>query len=691
MLRRLARLWPFALVTFLYLATSPYHQGLNNPNEMVRVYMTKALADEHSPVIDGVIARFGGVDDKAVRDGHLYSSKAPLQSYAGLLPYRLFWRGAHQDERRELTQLLRRTASVPVGLALAFALLVIARKRALALGAPERAGTAIGLSLALGSMLFPYAITFTGHIWAAATAGGAFVLAALAADDPALPARRRRLYTVLVGALAGLSPFAEYPSTLVAFPALLMVLVGRSGLRARITAALELGLGGALPFLFGLWMHQESWGSPFKTGYAFLENKAYQEVHKGGFFGVGAPKLEAFLGALFSPGTGLFFFSPILFVGLLALLVGLFRGSERVRALPRAAAWFGLLGAGLSFLFIAGHTGWRGGWTVGPRYIIAVTPLFGIFVVEALAYRRLRWLLGPLAVTSVVVTGAAAALYPHLSDVYTNPIVTFLWPTYQQGYTSYGLGQALGLAGKRANLVHLIPLGIAALYVGAAFGQRDGFGARLRALVFSLSMALLLLIGATRVKELDPAAAERENQRLWGFWEPARAKDPSPAEDHPLFTARGRIAGIEVHSVDKDGVERGCTPEGNGRCRYGPSDWHHLAAEELDFDGKRLPIAFMHPIGGGVVRATIPLVPSARRAIFDYGLADASVASGNASPVSLSLLQRDQVLAKVEAGRQRGLLHLPLSLTSTAPITLELRVDNEGARVFGFDLRVYGD
>ena len=45
--------------------------------------------------------------------------------------------------------------------------------------------------------------------------------------------------------------------------------------------------------------------------------------------------------------------------------------------------------------------------------------------------------------------------------------------------------------------------------------------------------------------------------------------------------------------------------------------------------------------------------------------------------------------AAVEAGRERGLAELPLTLSSTAPITLEIRVDNEGARVFGFDLVVY--
>lgn len=689
MLRRLARSWPYALVAFLYLATSPYHQGLNNPNEMVRVYMTKALAEEGTPIIDSVINRWGGVDDKAVRDGKMYSSKAPLQSYAGVPVYRWFWRASSEDERRAVTSLLRRGASVPVGLLLAFALIAVARRRALALGAPERSGTAIGLSLALGSMIFPYAITFTGHIWAAATAGGAFLIAALLPTTEA-GSRRARALAAGMGALAGLAPFAEYPSALIALPALLLGILAHPGWRARIETALLAGLGGALPFAFGLWMHAQSWGSPLKTGYAFLENKAYVEVHKGGFFGVGAPKLEAFGGALFSPGTGLFFFSPVLFVGLLALLLGLWRGREQIRSLQRRAAWLGLLGLSASFLFIAGHTGWRGGWTVGPRYIIAVTPLLGLFCIEALAMKRLRPWLGPLALVSILFTGSAAALYPHLSDVYTNPVITFLLPSYAKGYTSYGLANGLGWHGTAANLLHLVPLGFAALYAGSAFSWQDGLGARAKALGMSVLAALLLLFLASRVREHDPEAAAKENQRLWGFWEPARVAPQSTAPSAPpQFRARDRAGLAQVESVDASGVHRGCVAEGEGRCRYGAEGWHHFAPEDLEFAGKRRPILFMHPIGGGVVRATIPLDPRAKRAVLEYGLADASVASSNKSPVRISLSQAGRPLAAVDAGNERGLQELPLTLSSTLPITLEIRVDNEGARVFGFDLVVY--
>ena len=87
--RLIHHLWPYFAVAFLYLCTSPYHRGLNNPNEMVRVYMTKALVDDGTPAIDSVIRQWGGVDDKAIRDGKLYSSKAPLQSLTGVPVYAL--------------------------------------------------------------------------------------------------------------------------------------------------------------------------------------------------------------------------------------------------------------------------------------------------------------------------------------------------------------------------------------------------------------------------------------------------------------------------------------------------------------------------------------------------------------------------------------------------------------------------
>jgi hypothetical protein len=707
--------WAYALVAFLYLATWPFHHGLNNPNEMVRVYMTKALVDHHSFAIDRVLGELGPVDDKAVRDGRLYSSKAPLESLLGAPVYAAFEKletlvhrkGAPPPSKRAITEALRLGTSALPGLLFAALLLGWSRRRAKELGASEAAGTGMGLVLALGTMLYPYALTFTGHIWAAITAGGAYL--AIAAMSRAQPGSRRwRAMAALAGLGAGAAPFAEYPAALMVLPALAAGLfLARPipgveprprALRFRYLA--WLGASGALPFALGLWAHQELWGSPFKTGYAFLENHAYVEVHRSGFFGVGPPKLEAFGGALFSPGTGLFFYSPVLLLGLVAAFRAAVRSRWRRRPgdLPRALAIAALVGFVLEVLFIAGHTGWRGGWTVGPRYIITVAPVLGLWAVEALESPALGALGAVLGAASIAATGYAAALYPHLSDVYTNPLVTFLWPSYRRGASTYGLADSLGLTGSGANLVHLVPLTLA-LFVAALAGSRSL--ARRAALV--VVVLGVFLGGMTRIPELDPDAAQRENDRLWGFWEPpipARAPEPEamvparPGFDPARFLARARDVWqtVNVEAIFRDGTMRvPCRGLGDPRrCTYGGQPWQVFGPDVVTLAEQREPLLVMHPIADWIVRASLRVPPEARQAILRYGLSDASVRSDNKSPVEVRVVSRGRELAHLSAENRPGLFALPLTLSATtAQLSVEIRCDKDGARNFAFDVELY--
>jgi hypothetical protein len=709
--RRAVQLWPYLLVAFLYLATSPYHRGLNNPNEMVRLYMTKAWVEDHTFDIGPVVRAWGPVDDKAERDGVLYSSKAPLQSLLGVPAFALSTPllealGAPVDKRTQLW-VVRVLASAVFGIAFAGLLLAWARRRARELEAPEALGTALGLVAALGTMLYPYALTFTGHLLAACAAGGVYLaLVALARAPEGSGAWRR--WALLAGLAGGAAPFAEYPSALVAGPALVASLWLVSSWTRRAELVGWLGLGGALPFGVGLWAHQRLWGSPFKTGYSFLENKGYVEVHGEGFFGVSFPKLDALGGALFSPGTGLFFFSPILIVGLALLILRAFgRGqaaptdpeAPEVSAprLPRALAVAGLFGVLFSVYFIAAHRGWRGGWTVGPRYIIALAPLLWVWTVEALAVPRIRSWIAALGALSILATGFAAALYPHLSDVYTNPLVTFLVPSYAHGEISYGLAHSLGLGGHAANLVHVIPLTLAMGYVilaGYAAPEVEGgrLGPATRRLVLVAGVWATLGAVAALIPEQDPTAARRENRRLWGFWEPAGPeagvhagrRRPRPGK---LSSARARWREVVVTQLAPTG-KRPCRPEGS-TCRYGDQPWQHFGPDFLDMDGEREPILFMHPIKGAMIEAVIPRHPEATVGVLRYGLADASVTSGNESPVQLTLRQGALQLLEVEADNTFGLHAAEFTLTSTLPLTLSVQAAEDGARVLGWDLEQY--
>lgn len=739
--QRLRGLWPYLLVAFLYVATSPYHRGLNNPNEMVRLYMSAAWVDDGTFDIGPVIRRWGMVDDKAERDGVLYSSKAPLQSLIGIPAYAISRPvlEALDVPMKKRTQLfvVRVLGSVIFGIAFACLLLAYARRRAAALGAPASLGTSLGLAAALGTMLYPYTLTFTGHLLAAFAAGGCYLaLVLMARHAPGSP--RWRLFAAIAGFAGGTTPFAEYPAALVAAPALLAAFVMTPGARRRLELFGWLALGGALPFVLGLWSHDVLWGSPFRTGYSFLENKGYVEVHGEGFFGVSTPKPEALGGSLFSPGTGLFFFSPVLVLGLAMLVVRLFgRWTAPVVAaapaagdavppdiaedlatpdvegpdpIPKALAVAALAGFLFSLYFISSHRGWRGGWTVGPRYIIAVAPLLWFWVVEAAGHVRARPWIAAFSALSIVTTGFAAALYPHLSDVYTNPLATFLWPSYLHGETTYGLGHALGLTGHLANAVHVVPLLGAILY--AAFAGVSGDPAvesergpgrlanpdpkktwrRRLGIVVGVFGLQLTLIAA--IPEKDPVAARRENRRLWGFWEPAGDGDgPEGARrdrrEGRVFDARAAWRRVEVVNVRPGQPNRPCKRAGPRECRYGDHPWQRFGPDRLQMDGVQEPVLFMHPIKESVIRATVPGIRAAKQGILRYGLADASVTSDNDEPVKVVLRQGDETLVDTKADNTFGLHAAEFTVTSTRPFVLEISTKQDGARVFGWDLDLY--
>ncbi len=703
----LALWWPYALIALLYGVTSPYHAGLNNPNEMVRVYMSKAWVDHGSFVIQPVIRQWGPVDDKAQRDNRLYSSKAPLQSLVGIPAYAvaplLLEAIGSPVNKRTITWVMRLFGAAGLGIAFAWVLLAWCQHRSVELGAGRALGTTVGLGLALGTMIYPYSITFTGHGLAALAAGGC--LLAVVALSRAVPGSRAWWSAGLAaGFLGGATPFSEYPAALVAAPALFAAFAVTKGWRRRAQLFGGLLAGGAAPFGLGLWAHWKLWGHPLRTGYGFLENRAYVEVHGEGFFGVSFPRGEAFVGSLFSPGTGLFFYSPLLVMGLVAAIIGCRRAPHEDDPTPlrRAIAIATLVAFAASIYFISSHRGWRGGWTVGPRYIVAVAPMLGLWTLESLRWPRWRPLVAGLAALSIVTTGFAAALYPHLSDVYTNPLTTFLWQSYSAGKMTYGLGHSLGLTGGLANLVHILPLGAAVVYcVGAGLGVR----AAPRIVCLNGGLKVSRIVGATAplvvgiamiaaIPERDADAAHRENQRLWGFWEPTGPSEGSRSRRRPerpgrVYRARTAFRDIRVETQSKTET-RPCGPFRSGYCFYGPQPWQKFGPERLTMAGMPEDLLFLHPIAGKVVRATIPVHGQTHTLVLRYGMADASVAVvDNPHLIALTLRQGTQALVEHPVPRTTGLKEVEVTLTSTLPVTLELRVKRDGARVFGFDIDQY--
>ncbi len=477
---RAHRVW--VLVTFAYLSVFPYAPAINNPNENVRIYMTRALVEHHTLAINQVEADWGWVNDKAKNGARLFSSKAPGTSLLGVpvlavetwLWHRLGW----PSPSKLATTLGLRVFTVMVPMC---AFLLVFSSYARRVSRSRGMGDLLLVGVGLGSLIYPYGIHFVGHGLAAALSFGAFM--ALAPGGIIRPARdaigreagdddgqgeggasvRRAL---LAGLLAGLGVVFEYQNILVA--ALLGITVAVR--RPRLVVPF---LVGALPaaVLLGA-IHTLCFGRPWAFPYGHLENIEFQTAHHhGGFYGVVGPARAAILGVLFLPGFGFFACSPFLLLATLAVGATIVRG-------PRAE---GILIAALAIvltLFVAGLPNWRGGWSVGPRYITAVVP----FLAMGLAYAWPRvtgssagssagsaraqvvWgLAAGLVLVGIFTNALTAVIYPQVPPQLRNPTFQLLWRLPLDGYVPYSLGYGLGLRG-------LASLGPTALALALAAG-----------------------------------------------------------------------------------------------------------------------------------------------------------------------------------------------------------------------------
>lgn len=535
---------PLAIVACVAVA-SPLHTPLNNPNEGVRVFATKALVEQGTLAIDEVVAQWGYIDDKAQHGGHLYSSKAPLTTLVAAVGYALLHPVTGDLTRATLTRVARLFGSALPCLAMALAVWIGLRRR---LDDPAIADVSV-VGMVLGSGVLASINVLSGHGIAALAPAVALVFARGAVDEAP---RVRRVRLAGVGLVLAAAVGAEYPALLMAVPlGALVVWCDR-----RRDTLLWLALG-ALPVVLAVGGAQMAmFGAPWRTGYSFLENRQYQEVVAGTLFGIGAPDPLVWRAVLASPAVGLWFFSPVLAVGAAVVLADLRRHDQRVQAIAVVAASVLLL------LFIAGFRGWRGGWSVGPRY---VSELIGLWAVPAatwfdrLARTRPSTALASLAAlvaVGVVHSGVAGMFFPHLSDAFANPVYEMMLPFVARGFAPASLPLLLGaspaLAVFACVLVLAAPLAFAVVLQRRARAVR-GVAAAVGAVVLALVVGPLLPGTAVPVDAL-------EARRMMDNWRPEEgnpvlARDPARSPRTLLAIDRGRDALPML-------LRSGCAPAG---------------------------------------------------------------------------------------------------------------------------------
>jgi len=507
------------LVTLAYLAASPYYEHLNNPNENVRIWATRAIVEHHVLNVDEVSREWGYVNDKAKNAWHVYSGKAPGATFLGVP---VLWvhtklralMGWAPPGKRQATFWLRLVA---VKLPLALFFFAFARYVERATRSPL-ARDLLVLALGLGTLMYPYGNLFVGHALAAAAAFSAFLVLDAEDGDEVGGSWRPRGWTAIrlaaAGFLAAAAVLFEYQAVLVS-AALAVYAAFRY---RRRTAAFLLG---ALPPTVALGVyHTVLFGRPWRLPFGSIENPEFaRTAHAAGFHGLTLPHAAAFPAFLFSPAYGLFAFSPVLLVGVVGAALSIARGGRARREALLVTAICALM-----FLFLAGMSNWRAGWCVGPRYITTVAPFLMLAVVRAWPQIAARWwgpaLVAGLAIPSVVLNVVAGAVYPHYPEVFDNPVFDLALPLIGEGYAPYGLGWWLGLRGAAA-LAPLAAIVVAAIALAAA-GTQNRVHLWARQLAVTIGVAAVYL-GSLAAYGRHPNPQEaRAAALVRATWEPPR-------------------------------------------------------------------------------------------------------------------------------------------------------------------------
>lgn len=448
--------WLIAIAA-AYLYVFPYFPRIHSANELPRVYLIKAIADDHTFAIDRGVQRWGSTADVSPSRGHQYSNKAPGSSML-VVPAYATVKAIAGEPSLATTMWLARVVAGVIPTLLFLALL----SRFLARWAEPRVVRVVLVAYALGSMAMTYSILYIAHQLAAVCVAAAWILALEVAEG-----QRRPRAMIAAGLLAGASVLVEYQAAFALVPVAAHALVKLRALpRRELARAIGLcAAAAAVPIAVLLAYHAACFGSPFRTGYDASET--FAGYHQQGFLGITTLRWVAFHGSMLSPDNGLLVLSPW---WLLAIpgAIALWRRGDRATVLACSAV------AVVFVLFVSSINFWRGGWSLGPRYITAMLPFLLPLVAAGLQWLhprpRLFGAAAGLLVVGVAIYALAAATFPHWPDSFRHPIYEVMFRLLGDGLVAPNLGSAVGIGGIAGIAPYLAIVGglLGAAIAGAA-------------------------------------------------------------------------------------------------------------------------------------------------------------------------------------------------------------------------------
>lgn len=512
----------YALLAGLYLLSFPYHPGLRSPNELCRLWQSRAIVDHGALSLNTTLMQLGMVGDlscTAVVEANgqrslapcvgpdaphvgvvgrfYYPSKAPLLSFLGVPVY---WGLSKLGPVSELSQVLFSRLFVTILPTLAMLWLL---RRFLQAYVPPELADLVTIVYGLGTMAFSYAESFMSHQLTAVLLFAAF----FAAWKVERGEWRERAY-LLAGAAAGATVLNEYTGALGVVCVAAYVVASRWKRWARLGSAAGLVVVGSVPFLAVLLAyHQACFGSPLASGYKFLNDAAYMGWHQGGFLGIKTPDPSAFFLSLFSPLRGLFALSPFLLFALW--------GVKDLKAKDKAQFAFlvVLLLANAYFTSSFAYSSW--GWTVGPRHLTPMLPF--LMLPFALVLERLRGVAGAmglsigagLAVSSVLATGLVGFVN-YVPDNVSVSLWALAAPLLSEG--AYPVSWlAAFIPNPASGMVLVLLLGAAGLWSLMRFSQ-------LKALPVVMLVAVIAHFGVLRLMTRNDADDQGAKNFLKSVW-----------------------------------------------------------------------------------------------------------------------------------------------------------------------------
>ncbi len=488
LLRRLRQSPLLALVAVIYVAAFPYHPGLRSPNELCRLWQTRALAEFGTIELSQAMRTYGPVGDlSCITSGgrpclqgllpgetpRYYPSKAPLLSFLAVPVYAVLRivGGGHPQAVPEVAQVFWSRLFLTV-LPTLVALIFI--RRFLRTYVSPAVADAVTATYALGSLAFSYSLLFMSHQTTAVLLFGCF----WALWRTLRGEWNERWGYLAAGAFAAAAVSAEYTAALAVAVLVVHAAVRvstsegeRSAKLFRLGRAFGLAVLGALPFVaFLAAYHHAAFGHPLKSGYQFLADAAYQPWHLGGFLGIRTPDPRAFALSFFSPLRGLFALSPFLLLAVPGMVL----------------AWRGRIGEGLAGLSVGmfaayayftssfSYESW--GWTTGPRHLTPLVPFLLLPVAQVLESLRAAEPvaravgLGAAAAAcaaSVLVTGSVS-LVNYIPDVVSMPLFGLALPLFRDGFLPPSALAMLGIPNPWSGGLLLAGLVATAAWIGFA-------------------------------------------------------------------------------------------------------------------------------------------------------------------------------------------------------------------------------